>query len=110
MIYLIDNQLPIGLVGHLQAHGLNVVHVSDCKLEKASDQEIWNYAKTSDCVIVSKDEDFLHLSGNDSSGPPFVWVRFGNCRNSVLFRAFDRILPHLLETINSGAKVIEIWE
>ncbi len=45
MIYLIDNQLPIGLVGHLQAHGLNVVHV----------------------------------------------------------------LPHLLEAIDTGAKVVEIW-
>lgn len=109
MIYLIDNQLPVGLVGYLQAHGLNAVHVCDCKLERASDQEIWDYAKNHDCVIVSKDEDFLYMSGNDLSGPPFVWVRLGNCRNPVLFAAFDRILPHLLQTIRSGAKVIEIW-
>lgn len=109
MIYLIDNQLPIGLVEHLQAHGINAIHVCDCKLERATDQKIWNYAKTHDCVIVSKDEDFLHLSGNDPAGPPFVWIRFGNCRNAALFAAFDKILPHLLETIGSGAKVVEIW-
>ena len=109
MIYLIDNQLPVGLVGHLQAHDLNVVHVCDCELERATDQEIWNYAKTNSCVIVSKDEDFFHLSGSDLSGPPFVWVRLGNCRNSVLFSAFDRIRPHLLEVIKTGAKVVEIW-
>jgi predicted nuclease of predicted toxin-antitoxin system len=57
MIYLIDNQLPVGLVEHLQRHGLKAVHVSDCELERASDQEIWNYARAHDCVIVSKDED-----------------------------------------------------
>ncbi len=109
MIYLIDNQLPVGLVEHLQTHGLDVMHVSSCKLERASDQEIWNYAKANNCVIVSKDEDFFHLSGNDQNGPPFVWVRLGNCRNPVLFAAFDDILSHLLETINTGTKVVEIW-
>jgi predicted nuclease of predicted toxin-antitoxin system len=109
MIYLIDNQLPIGLVGHLQTHGLNAIHVSDCKLEEASDQEIWQYAKSNNCVIVSKDEDFFHLSGSDLSGPPFVWVRLGNCRNFVLFDAFDNIISGLIETIKNGSKVVEIW-
>jgi predicted nuclease of predicted toxin-antitoxin system len=109
MIYLIDNQLPVGLVEHLQTHGLDVIHVSTCRLEQASDQEIWNYAKTNNCVIVSKDEDFFYLSGTDPDGPPFVWVRLGNCRNPILFAAFDGILPHLLEIINAGAKVVEIW-
>ena len=109
MIYLIDNQLPVGLVGYLQTHGLDVVHVSACNLERATDQEIWDYAKTNNCVIVSKDEDFLHLSGKDLNGPRFIWVRLGNCRNSALFAAFDRILPHVLEVMNTDAKVVEIW-
>jgi predicted nuclease of predicted toxin-antitoxin system len=108
MIYLIDNQLPLALVGHLQTHGLNAIHVSNCGLERASDEEIWNYAKTHNCVIVSKDEDFLHLSGKDPSGPVFVWVRLGNCRNAALVATFNNILPDLLEAINSGAKVVEI--
>lgn len=108
MIYLIDNQLPPGLVGHLQSQGLNAVHVSDCGLESCSDQDIWDYAKANNCVIVSKDEDFFHLSGNDLNGPPLVWVRLGNCRNSVLFAAFDSILLQLLEAIKSGCNVVEI--
>ena len=29
MNYLIDNQLPVGLVRHLQAHGLQASHVAD---------------------------------------------------------------------------------
>jgi len=108
MIYLIDNQLPVGLVGHLQAHGLESLHVCECGLDRASDQEIWDYAKAKNYVIVSKDEDFFHLSGTDASGPPLIWVRLGNCRNPVLFAAFDRVLSQIIEAIDGGAKVVEI--
>ncbi len=108
MIYLIDNQLPQALVGHLQKHGLDAVHVASCGLEGATDREIWAYARDNDCVIVSKDEDFFYLSGQDGSGPPVVWVRLGNCRNAALFAAFDGVLLDLLEALKSGAKVVEI--
>lgn len=108
MIYLIDNQLPVALVEHLQARGMNAIHVLNCGLELANDDEIWNYAKANNCVIVSKDEDFLHLSVRDANGPAFVWVRLGNCRNTVLLAAFDDVLSALQETISSGAKVVEI--
>lgn len=77
MIYLIDNQLPVGLARHLQGKGLDSVHVFECGLDRAKDSEIWDYAKTNGCVIVSKDEDFFHLSGSDPTGPPLVWVRLG---------------------------------
>jgi len=108
MMYLIDNQLPVGLERHLQRHGLDALHVSSCKLERASDNEIWEYAKANNCVIVTKDDDFLHLSGKDIQGPPVIWVRLGNCRNPQVFEAFDRILPLILEAIESGTKVIEL--
>ncbi len=108
MIFLIDNQLPVALAAHLQTHGLSAVHVFACKLERATDREIWEYAKSEGCAIVSKDEDFFFLSAADTSGPPLIWVRVGNCRNIVLFEAFDSILADLLEAINSGVKVVEV--
>ncbi len=108
MIFLIDNQLPLGLVEHLKTHNVDAVHVSVCELGRATDIEIWNYARANNFVIVSKDEDFFHLSGGDASGPQLVWIRIGNCRNSALFAAFDAILPHLLEAIGTGEKVVEV--
>jgi predicted nuclease of predicted toxin-antitoxin system len=69
MIFLIDNQLPTGLAAHFRAQGLDAKHVSDVGLETASDQQIWDYAKTQGLVIVTKDEDFLFLSSKDSAGP-----------------------------------------
>jgi len=108
MIYLVDNQLPIGLVAYFHKRGLEARHVSMCGLDRATDQEIWKYAKENDCVIVSKDEDFFHLSATDSSAPPLVWIRLGNCRNNSLFAAFEKVMPDLLEAIAAGAKVVEI--
>lgn len=108
MIYLIDNQLPPGLVAHLKKHGLDAIHVGDCGLDQSTDLEIWEHAKVHDCIIVSKDEDFFHLSVLDENGPPFIWVRLGNCRNTALFAAFDNILPELVNSISSGAKVVEV--
>ncbi|MBU6455545.1 MAG: DUF5615 family PIN-like protein [Cyanobacteria bacterium REEB67] len=108
MKYLIDNQLPVGLVGHLKGHGIDAVHVSQLGLDCASDQEIWDYAKINNCVIVSKDEDFFHLSGTSEDGPQLVWVRLGNCRNFVPFAAFDYVLSALLQAIDKGSKVVEI--
>lgn len=108
MIFLVDNQLPPGLVGHFKNHGLEAIHVGDCGLDQATDMEIWDYAKVHDCVIVSKDEDFFHLSVKDGNGTPIVWVRLGNCRNTALFAAFDAVLSDMLESITSGAKVVEV--
>jgi predicted nuclease of predicted toxin-antitoxin system len=108
MIYLIDNQLPLTLARHLQLSGLEATHVSELGLEHAEDRELWDYAKVNECAIVSKDQDFLYLSASDPDGPPFVWVRLGNCRNSALLGAFDAVLPQLLSSVNAGAKVIEI--
>lgn len=108
MIYLVDNQLPLALARHLQSFGLEAAHVSEAGLERARDREIWDYAKTNGCAIVSKDEDFLYLSASDATGPPFIWVRLGNCRNSSLLAAFDAVLPQLLSSVDAGAKVIEI--
>jgi len=108
MNFLIDNQLPIGLVKHLQSHGLNATHVTDVGLDTADDRTIWAHAKANDLVIVSKDEDFFHLSGSDPTGPAVVWVRLGNCRNAALFAAFDQVMAPLLLALTAGAKVVEV--
>ena len=108
MKYLIDNQLPPALARHLQTHGLEASHVAELGMDQATDRDLWQHAASNGFAIVSKDADFLHLSGADPTGPPFVWVRLGNCRKSELLAAFDRVLPQLLLAIAAGDKVVEI--
>ncbi len=108
MKFLIDNQLPIALSHFLQSQGQESRHVIELGLDEASDLEIWRYAETEGCVIVSKDEDFLHLAHRGAGGPPVVWVRLGNCRKGPLLETFARILPEILKALQSGQKLVEI--
>ena len=108
MKYLIDNQLPFALAKHLRNHGLDACHVSDIGMDQASDRDIWQYAATNGYAVVSKDEDFLHIANADPAGPPFVWVRLGNCRKPALLAAFDRVLAQLVHALDAGDKVVEV--
>ena len=72
MKFLVDNQLPLALARHLEAKGVSCLHASDVSLTEATDRDIWNYAATNDCVVISKDEDFLHLSIADPTGPALI--------------------------------------
>ncbi len=107
-LLLVDNQLPIALSRFLSAQGFESVHVMDVGLDETGDREIWDYATLHDYTIVSKDEDFLHLSYAFPTGPQFIWVRLGNCRKVVLLETFLNVLPLLREALESGQKVIEI--
>lgn len=109
MSLLVDNQLPVALARYLGAHGLECVHVRDVGLDTASDQDIWEYARTRSLTIVTKDEDFQALANRQASVPPqLVWVRLGNCRKGALPEAFARILPSLKELLAAGEAVVEI--
>jgi predicted nuclease of predicted toxin-antitoxin system len=37
------------------------VHIASLKLDRASDYEVWSYAKENDYIIVTKDSDFNDL-------------------------------------------------
>jgi predicted nuclease of predicted toxin-antitoxin system len=59
-------------------------HVRLVGLERATDREVWDYARTNDFSIVSKDSDFHHLSFLHGSPPKVIWIRLGNCRTSEI--------------------------
>ena len=71
-------------------------------------RKIWQYAKTHDYTIVSKDEDFFQLANSSKDKmPALVWVRLGNCRKATLIAAFRKVLPDLLEILKTQ-KIVEV--
>ena len=54
-------------------------HVSNLGLDQAHDNEVWEYARDNDFVIVSKDTDFSEMSVLRGYPPKVVWIRRGNC-------------------------------
>lgn len=108
MLFLVDAQLPIGLVRMLEQHGHESQHVADLEMMETSDRDIWKWAKQSKSIIISKDEDFVILHNADEHPVPLIWVRVSNTRRKVLLEWFERLLPLIEEKLASGELLIEL--
>ncbi len=108
MKFLVDNQLPAALARFLADRGADCRHVLDVGLAQASDVEIWRYAEQHQLILISKDEDFFHLSARHGRGVPLVWVRVGNCRKKELLSAFERVWPRIIACLEAGDEMVEV--
>jgi predicted nuclease of predicted toxin-antitoxin system len=106
--FLVDNQLPAAPGRFLNAHGHQSGHVLGLNMDEASDLGIWNYAAAGNWIVVSKDEDFLHLANREGETGKLLWVRIGNCRKQTLLQAFERELPGVVRAFDEGFRVVEI--
>jgi predicted nuclease of predicted toxin-antitoxin system len=106
--FLVDNQLPEALCRFLNSRGHESGHVLGLNMDEASDLEIWNFAALHNWIVVSKDEDFLHLANRPDDTGKLLWVRIGNSRKAVLLQAFERELPGIVRAFDEGFRVVEI--
>ena len=108
MKFLIDNQLPQALARHLSEQSHDCQHVLDVGLAGASDGAICQYAVAQERILISKDEDFVYLSGKPGATVRLIWVRTGNCRTKTLLAAFDRSWPAIESCFAAGDRIVEI--
>ena len=106
--FLIDAQLPPGLTRHLTARGHVAEHVNQVGLGNTSDSAIFQYAARTGATLVTKDEDFVALAGQEATGPQVVWIRIGNISNDALWRALDPLLDEIVQSLNAGERVVEV--
>lgn len=97
MKLLFDHNLSHKLVGRLGDVFPDSEHVRNVDLQGAPDHAVWEYAKSGGFAIVSKDEDFHHLSFHRGPPPKVVWVKLGNCTTGDVERALRENRPNLLE-------------
>jgi predicted nuclease of predicted toxin-antitoxin system len=69
---------------------------------------IWDYAVSSNAVIVTKDEDFAIRASVSKVPPLIVWIRIGNCTNTRLLAWFEQELPSIVVMFEAGNRLIEI--
>lgn len=86
MKLLFDENLSPKLPRLLATQFPGSLHLRDCGLKGATDEEIWEYAEANNFIIVSKDSDFYQRSLFYGSPPKFVWLRIGNCTRDDLVR------------------------
>jgi predicted nuclease of predicted toxin-antitoxin system len=108
MRFLVDAQLPTALARWIESQGQTAQHVADLQIADASDRDIWQKARETGAVIISKDSDFITLATLDKEGPPVLWIRLGNTRLQALLNWFSPLFPEILEALEAGEKLIEI--
>jgi predicted nuclease of predicted toxin-antitoxin system len=62
----------------------NAEHVATLGLDRASDDDVWNYARANASVIVTKDVDFNDRSLLLGFPPKVIWLRLGNCTTNQI--------------------------
>jgi predicted nuclease of predicted toxin-antitoxin system len=106
--FLIDAQLPPGLARQLTARGYAAEHVNRIGLGHASDSIIWQFAVRTGAILITKDEDFVTLANQETTGPQVVWIRIGNISNDALWRALGPSLDEIVESLNAGERILEV--
>jgi predicted nuclease of predicted toxin-antitoxin system len=81
---LIDENLSPRLIRFLAETYPDVRHVSEVGLSRASDTDVWTYARTHGLTIVSKDSDFHQRSLIERHPPRVIWIRRGNCPTATI--------------------------
>lgn len=75
------------------------IRVRDKGLKASDDTNVWEHAKTYGYIIVSKDEDFHHLSFVLGAPPKVIGIYLGNCTT----KAIEMLLRQHQETITAFA-------
>jgi predicted nuclease of predicted toxin-antitoxin system len=108
MRFLIDAQLPPALARWLGAHGHEAAHVGALGMQAASDIAIWDHARKTAAVIVTKDEDFAQRKALIDEGPAILWVRLPNTRKRDLLTWFETVFPDVLAALERGETLVEV--
>ena len=90
MRLLFDENLSLRLCERLDDIFPSSQQVSSLGLARASDVEIWEYAKREGLVLVTKDSDFHQLSFLLGAPPKVIWLRLGNCSTDLIERALRK--------------------
>jgi predicted nuclease of predicted toxin-antitoxin system len=76
------------------------LHVKDLD-DTLSDEQIWNYAKQNDLIIITKDADFSLKILTLGSPPKVIHIRFGNLKmkdfHDKISQVWDIVQKEILE-------------
>jgi predicted nuclease of predicted toxin-antitoxin system len=80
------------------------VHVSSINAAW-NDDEIWNYAKTNNLSIISKDKDFLIYQLANGAPPKIIHIKFGNIRLKEFISIVENCWPETENLLNTHSLI-----
>jgi predicted nuclease of predicted toxin-antitoxin system len=71
------------------------------RLREANDQQIFDFAKNNNAIVIAKDEDFVQLHHLLGSPPKIIWVTCGNTSNLRMRQILHLKLNDTLEALKN---------
>jgi predicted nuclease of predicted toxin-antitoxin system len=91
-----------------ETFGVECLHVRDLGLRHAEDSVIFEKARDTGAVVMTKDEDFMRLVEQHGSPPQVIWITCGNMPNRHFKSVLSETFPDAISLIDSGEAVVEI--
>jgi predicted nuclease of predicted toxin-antitoxin system len=88
--------------------GITALALRDVGLRDAEDPEIFEVAKATGVIFITKDSDFADLVDRLGTPPQVIWLICGNTSNARLKEILNSTLPEALELLRSGEALVEI--
>ena len=99
---LIDENLSWRMVRDLEPHFPGCMHVNSTELSvPTKDVEIWKYANKQGLIILTIDEDFMHLLMQLGFPPKIILLKFGNQLREAIVRTVIAHRNEILELQDS---------
>lgn len=84
------------------------IHVFDLP-DLRADQEIWEYAKSENLIIITKDADFSNRIILYASPPKVIHLKIGNMKISELHQFLNKIWPEIINEIDQH-KLVNVYK
>ncbi|PWS30050.1 DUF5615 family PIN-like protein [Pedobacter paludis] len=108
--WLDENISPIIAKWLMEEINIKCISFHFLKLNKTSDIEVYNLARSKEKVIViSKDSDFPELVAWKGTPPKVIFLKFGNCSNKKFYEKLkSKIYDAMEELIYGDLDIFEI--
>ena len=108
MKLLLDENLSRRLVPFLQDLFPGSSQIVLAGLERATDRQIWQFARENGFVIVTNDADFEELSILLGVPPQVIWLGGANTSKPTVLRLLTDNVHFIHESVNEGRACIEL--
>ncbi|MEH1967308.1 DUF5615 family PIN-like protein [Nostoc sp.] len=88
--------------------GITALALRDVGLRDAEDTEIFEAARATGVILMTKDSDFADLVDRFGTPPQVIWLTCGNTSNDRLKEILNSTLAEALELLQSGEALVEI--
>lgn len=109
MIIWVDAQLSRALAPWIElTFGVEARALRDLGLREATDDAIFQAAKTAGAAVMTKGSDFVKMHHHRGAPPQIIWLTCGNTSNSNLRSILTAALPDALQLLKDGEALVEI--